>query len=87
MSTTVQRKVLTFVESYQAQTGGVSPSYAEIGKAVGIASKSRVSNVLDDLEKNGLVRRLRTRARAIEIVRRYRVFRFDNETKELKELK
>lgn len=50
---------------------GVGPSFAEIGAAWGTVSKASVFRHLTRLERFGLIRRPRGRARAIEIVRHH----------------
>ncbi len=60
--------VLAFVQRYQKKTGGITPSYSEIAKGIGAASKAHISCFISDLAAAGHIRRLRDRARAIEIV-------------------
>ena len=45
-----------------------SPSYQEIADAIGVKSKSRVSDLIRALEERGEIRRLPNRARSIEVV-------------------
>ena len=96
MLTQRQSDVLNYINQYQYDHEGVSPSCAEINTALNCGSKGNVIRLLGCLEKRGFVRRLRYRARAIEIIRipehtsrpsRMVVFRFDDEAKELVELK
>lgn len=47
---------------------GVTPSYKEIGDAMGVASKSGVHRLVSRLEARGDIRRMHHRARAIEVV-------------------
>lgn len=63
-----QRRLLDFIETYTAQTGGICPSYVEMQKALSLASKSGVHRVVHALEERGLIRRLPGRARAIEVI-------------------
>ena len=51
-----------------AHERGCTPSYDEIGAALGLASKSGVHRIVTALEERGRIRRLPNRARAIEIV-------------------
>lgn len=47
---------------------GVMPSFDEMRDAMGLASKSGIFRLLEALEEKGLIRRIRHRARAIEIL-------------------
>lgn len=98
MLTHRQRHVLQFVQQYQEDHGGVTPTFAEIAAAMGLRSKSGVVYTLDRLAERGVIRRLPNRQQAIEVIRpvephlepkwnRFHVFRFDDETKELVALK
>lgn len=49
-------------------SNGRAPSYDEMMVALGIASKSGVSRLIEGLEERGAIRRLPGRARAIEII-------------------
>ncbi|WP_439647308.1 LexA family protein [Antarcticirhabdus aurantiaca] len=51
-----------------ADERGHTPSYDEIGAALGLASKSGVHRIVTALEERGRIRRRPNRARAIEIV-------------------
>lgn len=66
--TTQQSRLLSYLEGYIARSGGVAPTFDEMKAAVGLASKSGVSRLLDALEERGRIRRFPQRARAIEIV-------------------
>jgi len=66
----------------------VCPSFREMKRYLHFKSTSQTMAVLDALETDGSIRRLRYRARAIEVVRpvskeRRQFFRFDPETKKL----
>lgn len=86
-----QQKVLTYIESYQAASGGVSPSFEDIAKGCQLASKGTVSRLMDHLETSGYIRRIPQRWRGIEVLKstqpKYKVFRWDDERKELVPLK
>lgn len=60
----VQRAIY---ELYQAT--GHPPTVREIGKRLGLKSSCTVQRHLDALEKKGFIRRSRTKARSIEIVK------------------
>lgn len=59
-----QRQVLDFIRAQLLETG-VSPSYDEIARATGYASKGRVSRVIADLIERGALKRIAGRKRAL----------------------
>lgn len=69
MMTPRQRDALAFIERYQAENPGLSPSFEDIRVGLDLASRSQVSKVLNSLEERGLLRRIRGRARALEILK------------------
>lgn len=64
-----QLRVLHFIEAYIMTHGGVSPSMNEISGFLGRGSKSSALKLLVALEERGRIRRMRNRARAIEVVK------------------
>ncbi|WP_422569974.1 LexA family protein [Antarcticirhabdus aurantiaca] len=62
-----QGNAYRFICDY-ADEHGHTPSYGEIGMALGLASKSGVHRIVTALEERGRIRRMPNRARAIEIV-------------------
>lgn len=66
--TTPQSNLLTYLRRYIASTGGVAPAFSEMMEATGATSKSSVHRLLTALEERGHIRRMRDRARAIELV-------------------
>lgn len=64
--TSKQHQLLTFLTEYD-EKHGCAPSFDEMMAAIGIQSKSGVHRLLTALEERGKIRRLRFRARAIEI--------------------
>lgn len=68
MLTRKQRELLLFISAHQADTG-VTPSFDEMARGLGLASKSGVHRLISGLEERGYVRRLPHRARAIDVVR------------------
>lgn len=62
-----QQETISFIRSFRDQHG-IIPSYGEIAQGIGVKSRSRVKQVLDDLVERGAIRRLNHRARAIELV-------------------
>lgn len=63
-----QRAALHFIADYRLRHGGVSPTYREIAKGIGISSAGRAYQIVSGLEDLGLVRRLRDHARTVEPV-------------------
>lgn len=66
--TRAQREILRFIAGYQAAHGGVSPSHGDICAGLGYASKGTVNRLLQGIEERGMMRRLRHRERAIEVL-------------------
>lgn len=63
-----QADLLRYICGFQEMHGGVSPSVDEMRVAAGRASNSSITEKLDALEDRGRIRRLRNRARAIEVL-------------------
>jgi repressor LexA len=63
-----QLTLLRIIEKRLAETG-VAPSYAEMRDALGRKSTGPVTSLVKALEERGFIRRLKRRARAIEIIR------------------
>lgn len=70
MLTAKQTQVFDYVAGYVARTGGIAPSFTEIGAACGMHTKRSTHWALSQLEARGYIRRLKYKTRAIEIVRR-----------------
>lgn len=68
MLTPKQHKLLMFVHNY-IQTTGYAPSFEEMFKALDLHSKSGIHRMLDALVERGFIKRLKSRARAIEVIR------------------
>ncbi len=62
-----QNDCLIFIQGYVAECGK-SPSYDEIADGLQLKSKSSVSRLVDALIDRGAVRRLKGKARALEVV-------------------
>ena len=62
-----QRKLLDFIRAYIAQHG-IAPTYDDIRYAMRVRSKSDIHRLLVGLEERGAIRRMKARARAIEVV-------------------
>lgn len=63
-----ERRCMDFIAKRVAETGGIAPSTREMMRSLGLKSTSGVHRVIDSLERQGKLRRLSNRARAIEIV-------------------
>lgn len=84
MLTERQREAMVFIERYQADKIGVSPTIKDIAAAMRHRSRSVTHAMLVGLESRGFIRRLPHRQRAIEVLRPVMVteiLRFDGETK------
>lgn len=66
--TEAQRELLAFIDTYQNENDGRSPSFEEMKQGVGLASKSGVHRLICALVEKGRLRRLPNRARALEIL-------------------
>lgn len=79
-------RVLRFVCA-RLDASGVAPSFNEIQSELGIRSRSVMGDILFYLQRDGYLRRLPRKARAIELLKRPPVrccyFKWDNERKEL----
>lgn len=60
--------LLRFIAGYQAAHAGVSPTLAECAIGVGAGGKGHVHTALVECERRGLIRRLRGKHRAIELL-------------------
>lgn len=69
MLTHNQRKLLTYLNQYVRENEGVSPSFDEMCKAMGLRSKSGIHKILDGLEDRGFISRVKGLPRAIEVLR------------------
>lgn len=63
-----QTALLRFIAGYQRHHDGVSPTLQECADALGLGGKAQVQQLLIRLEDRGLIRRIRSRARAIELL-------------------
>lgn len=66
--TPAEGSMLTMLKGYLNGHGGVSPSYEEIRRGLGLKSKSGVARLITSLERKGHIRRLAYRSRSISIV-------------------
>lgn len=88
MLTARQKQFVDFVSSEMARTGGVSPTFSEIGRRLGISSKASIHRLVTACVERGALERLLWRHRALRATRgaRYAVFIFDDAEKVLKPL-
>ena len=61
-----QLKTFKFIKSYLKKKN-LSPSYEEIRKAVGLASKSSIFNLVNQLIERGYIIRLKGKNRSLSI--------------------
>lgn len=62
-----QLELLRFIKTFIAQRG-YSPSFEEMKQGIGLKSKSGIHRMIISLERQGQIRRLRNRHRALELV-------------------
>ena len=67
MLTVKQRRTLDYIKGYAADHGGLIPSFDEIAAALA-TSKGGAHRLLTQLEERGRIRRMKRRARAIEVI-------------------
>src|ERR1700742_2760777 len=68
MLTRKQAELLRFIHE-RLKEAGVPPSFEEMKEALDLRSKSGIHRLITALEERGLIRRLPSRARALEVVR------------------
>lgn len=67
MLTRRQRELLVYLRAYDG-ANGTAPSFDEMVAAMGYKSKNSVHKLLVGLQERGFIRRMKGRARAIELV-------------------
>ena len=68
MLTKKQHELLLFLEE-KISLSGVTPSFEEMKKKVGLKSKSGIHRLISGLEERGFIKKLPFKARAIEILK------------------
>ena len=68
MLTKKQKELFLFLNGFIAKNG-ISPSFEEMKDAVNLKSKSGIHRLITSLEQRGFIKRLKHRARAMEIVK------------------
>lgn len=81
-----QNAALLFIERYQEQHGGISPSLEEIATGIGQKSKGNAHKVVERLVAAGRLRKINNRWRAMEVTRKKQYFIFDDETKKVRQM-
>ena len=66
--TETHNKIITYITTYQADNPDKSPSYEEIGAAVGLKSKQLVAYHLQKMESAGLVARVPGKYRGLRVI-------------------
>lgn len=62
-----QSRLLAYIAEFSEREGH-APSYEQMMRAMGLASKSGVHRLIEALHERGAIRRLPNRARAVEVV-------------------
>lgn len=62
-----ESQALAFIEKFQAEHGGVSPSVRDIARGLSLKSTSSAARLIDGLERRRVIVRLKNRWRAISI--------------------
>ena len=84
MLTHRQKQAFDYLGAEISRSGGVAPSRRQMAADLGTALNN-VSRLINVLEERGAIRRIRHKARAIEIVPPERIgwLKFNDETKQL----
>ena len=69
MLTRKQKELFEFLNNYMAKNH-ISPSFEEMKKAVNLKSKSGIHRLITSLEQRGFIKRLKHKARAMEITKK-----------------
>ena len=70
MLTKKQKELFEYLENYIEETG-IAPSFEEMKNAVKLKSKSGIHRLIMSLEQRGFIKRLKHRARAMEITKSF----------------
>lgn len=66
--TPLQARLLEFIRA-RIESEGVAPSFDEMRDHLGFASKGNIHRLVEELQRRGVIRRERKRARCIQLVR------------------
>ena len=69
MLTKKQKNLLLFINK-KLRSSGVSPSYEEMKQSLNLKSKSGIHRLISALEERGFIKRLKHKARAMEITKK-----------------
>jgi len=69
MLTKKQKNLLLFINK-KLRSSGVSPSYEEMKQSLNLKSKSGIHRLITSLEQRGFIKRLKHKARAMEITKK-----------------
>ena len=69
MLTKKQKELYDFLDQY-IKSNQISPSFEEMKKAVNLKSKSGIHRLITSLEQRGFIKRLKHKARAMEITKK-----------------
>ena len=69
MLTKKQKELYDFLDNY-IKSNQISPSFEEMKKAVNLKSKSGIHRLITSLEQRGFIKRLKHKARAMEITKK-----------------
>ena len=70
MLTKKQKELFEYLEKY-IEGNGIAPSFEEMKNAVKLKSKSGIHRLIMSLEQRGFIKRLKHRARAMEIIKSF----------------
>lgn len=62
-----QSRLLAYIAEFSEREGH-APSYEQMKRAMGLASKSGIHRLIEALDERGAIRRFPNRARAIEVI-------------------
>ena len=82
MLTRKQKELFDFVNAYIDKTS-ISPSFEEMKNALGLKSKSGIHVLITSLEQRGFIKRLKHKARAMEILKKNNSLTPKTDTNEL----
>ena len=69
MLTKKQKELYDYLRSYISKSN-ISPSFEEMKVALGLKSKSGIHRLITSLEQRGFIKRLKHKARAMEIIKK-----------------
>ncbi len=79
MLTKKQKELFDYLKGY-IKNNQISPSFEEMKEAVNLKSKSGIHRLITSLEQRGFIKRLKHRARAMEIIEKDGIINNSNES-------